>query len=46
VTTLMRPVLWRPAGTSLLDANTKLFFLEQFGRIHRVPALVPPPKKG
>jgi len=44
VTTLMRPVLWRPAGTSLFDANTKLFFLEQFGRIHRVPAIVPPPK--
>jgi hypothetical protein len=46
VTTLMRPVLWRPAGTSLFDANTKLFFLDQFGRIHRVPAVVPPPKKG
>ena len=46
VTTLMRPVLWRPVGTSLFDANTKLFFLDQFGRIHRVPAVVPPPKKG
>jgi hypothetical protein len=46
VTTLMRPVLWRPAGTSVFDANTKLFFLEQFGRIHDVPALVPPKKKG
>ena len=46
VTTLMRPVLWRPAGTSLFDANTKLFFLDQFGRIHSVPAVVPPSKKG
>jgi hypothetical protein len=46
VTTLMRPVLWRPTGTSVFDPNTKLFFLEQFGRIHRVPALVPPPKEG
>jgi hypothetical protein len=44
VTTLMRPVLWRPAGTSLFDSNTKLFFLDQFGLVHRVPAVVPPPK--
>jgi len=43
VTTLVRPVLWRAPGAPLFEGS-KMFFLEQFGRIMDGPT-APPAKK-